>query len=121
MFRIDIAGATDIRTLSVLPQTGTPAGVVPVAKSLFLDLLDPAFGLAGASFPEKIEGLAFGPDLRDGRHVLIVTNDNDFIATQPNRFLVFAIDGSDLPGFASQDLSRFRRECFDRRRGHDLW
>src|SRR5262249_48908734 len=59
---------------------------------LFIDLLDPAFGLVGATFPEKIEGLAFGPDLQGGRHVLVVTNDNDFVPTQPNRFLVFAID-----------------------------
>ena len=113
VFRIDIAGATDIRAVSSLPATGTPDGVVPVAKALFLDLLDSAFGLEGASFPEKIEGLAFGPDLRDGRHVLIVTNDNDFVPAQPNRFLVFAIDRSDLPAFTPQDLSRFRRGCFD--------
>jgi len=42
-------------------------------------------------------------------------NDNDFIQTQPNRFLAFAIDCSDLPGFAPQGFSRFRRECFERR------
>jgi hypothetical protein len=114
VFHIDLTGATDIRAVATLPSTGTPDGVVPVTKSLLLDLLDPAFGLAGASFPEKIEGLAFGPDLRDGRHVLVVTNDNDFISTQPNRFLVFAIDRSDLPGFVPQGFSHFRRECFQR-------
>ena len=36
--------------------------------------------MVGADFPEKIEGLAFGPDLPDGRHLLLVTNDNDFEA-----------------------------------------
>jgi hypothetical protein len=93
LIKIDIAGATDIRAIKQLPQTGPlPAGVTPVAKTPFLDLLDPAFGLAGASFPEKIEGLAFGPDLEDGRHLLIVTNDNDFTQTQPSRFFAFAID-----------------------------
>ncbi len=117
IFRIDISGASDIRAVATLPQTGTPDGVTPVAKAPFLDLLDPAFGLAGASFPEKIEGLAFGPDLQDGRHLLVVTNDNDFVPTQPNRFFVFAIDRSDLPGFAPQQFGRFRRDCFDR--GHD--
>src|SRR5262249_16098547 len=42
-------------------RTGTPVGVTPVAKFAFINLLDPIFGLApSASFPEKIEGLAFG-------------------------------------------------------------
>jgi len=79
----------------VLPATGTPAGVTPVTKAAFLDLLDASFGLKGSAFPEKIEGLAFGPDLADGRHTLIVTNDNDFLGT-PNNFYVFAIDKGDL-------------------------
>jgi hypothetical protein len=116
IFAIDIAAATDIRSIPRLPTTGTPDGVVPVSKTLFLDLLDPAFGLAGATFPEKIEGLAFGPDLRDGRHLLIVTNDNDFVPTQPNRFLAFAVDRADLPGFQPQDFDRLGRKCSERDR-----
>jgi hypothetical protein len=116
IFKIDIAAATnaatDIRAVAALPTTGLPTGVVPVSKVLFLDLLDPAFGLVGASFPEKIEGLAFGPDLPDGRHLLIVTNDNDFIPAQPNRFLAFAIDRVHLPDFTPQDIS-LRKHCFD--------
>jgi hypothetical protein len=112
IFKINLAGATDIRGLKQLPQTGIPAGVVAATKQPFLDLLDPAFGLAGATFPEKMEGMAFGPDLKDGRHVLIVTNDNDFFANQPNRFFVFAVDHLDLPGFQPQEFSRrFSREC----------
>jgi hypothetical protein len=83
-----------------------------VTKALFIDLLAPALGLAGASFPEKIEGLAFGPNLPDGRHVLVVTNDNDFVPGQANRFFVFAIDSVDLPGFTAQDIS-LRHRCFD--------
>jgi hypothetical protein len=110
IFHVDIAGASDIRAVEALPQTGTPADVTPVSKSPFLDLLDPTFGLAGPSFPEKIEGIAFGPDLPDGRHLLFVTNDNDFVPTQPNRFLAFAIDRSDLPGFVPQQFAR-RRDC----------
>ncbi len=106
IYKIDIAGATDIRALKQLPATGIPAGITPVSKSLFIDLLDPAFGLAGASFPEKIEGLAFGPDLADGRHLLLVTSDNDFLATQPTRIFAFAIDHLDLPGFQAQHIAR---------------
>ena len=116
IFHIDIAAASDIRAVAALPQTGTPDGVTPVSKSPFLDLLDPTFRLAGAPFPEKIEGLAFGPDLTDGRHLLIVTNDNDFVPTQANRFFAFAIDRSDLPQFAPQQFGR-RRDCIGH--GHD--
>ena len=83
-----------------------------MSKAFFLDLLDPVFGLAGASFPEKIEGLTFGPGLPDSHHLLIVTNDNDFMPTQPNRFLAFAIDHADLPHFAPQGIS-LRNRCFD--------
>ena len=104
IFKIDISAATDIRGLKQLPQTGAPLGVTPVTKSLFLNLLDPAHGLAGTNFPEKIEGLAFGPDLADGRHLLLVANDNDFVATQPSRIFAFAIDGYELPGFQAQHV-----------------
>src|SRR5262245_50133729 len=116
IFKIDIADATtpatDIRGIPELPTTGTPAGVTPVTKSLFINLLHPDFGLAGASFPEKIEGLAFGPNLPDGRLLLFVTNDNDFVPTQANRFWAFAIDQSDLPSFAPQQIGLFSK-CFD--------
>ncbi|WP_428313207.1 esterase-like activity of phytase family protein [Hydrocarboniphaga sp.] len=104
LYLIDIAGATDIRGIKSLPATGVPSGVTPVSKTLFLDLLDPAYGLAGASFPEKIEGLAFGPDLKGGQHTLIVTNDNDFVTANPSNFYVFGIDAADLPGYQPQQF-----------------
>jgi hypothetical protein len=44
--------------------------------------------------------------------VLIVTNDNDFIVSQPNRFMVFAIDRMELPEFTPQQFSHgFSHEC----------
>jgi hypothetical protein len=110
LFKIDIAGATDVRGVKQLPASGLPDGVVAVSKAPFLDLLDPAFGLAGATFPEKIEGMAFGPDLPDGRHMLVVTNDNDFVATQTNNFYVFAVEPWVLPGYKAQQIS-FQRKC----------
>src|SRR5262249_31998636 len=61
IFHIDIAEASDIRAVATLPQTGTPVGVTPVSKDLFIDLLDPAFGLVGETFPEKIEGPGLRP------------------------------------------------------------
>lgn len=105
IFKIDLAGATDVSGMASLPQTGALSGAVAVSKSPFLDLVDPAFGLAGASFPEKIEGLAFGPDLPDGRRLLVVTSDNDFVATNDTQFWAFAIEAAALPSFTPQILS----------------
>jgi hypothetical protein len=102
LFRIDIGGASDVSKVARLPAKGLPEGVRPVTKKPFLDLLDPAFGLAGKDFPEKIEGLAFGPDLPDGRHLLLLTSDNDLEANEPTYFFGFAIDKDDLPGFKAQ-------------------
>jgi hypothetical protein len=104
IFKIDITDATDIRALKQLPATGVPAGVSPVGKSLFIDLLDPDFGLVGPGMPEKLEGLAFGPDLPDGRHLLFVTSDNDFVPTQPSLFFAFGIAPSALPDFEPQAI-----------------
>jgi len=112
LYAIDISGASDVSAVPSLPSTGLPDGVNAVKKSLFLDLLDPAFGLAGASAPEKIEGLTFGPDLPDGRRLLLVTIDNDFVTTQDNTILAFAIDPRALPGFVAQAAS-FPRTCAD--------
>jgi hypothetical protein len=99
IYKIDLAGATDISRQETLPANGIPADVKPAIKVLFLDLLSPKFGLASSDFPEKIEGLAFGPDLADGRRLLVVAIDNDFIAEKPILLHAFAIDRGDLPGF----------------------
>jgi hypothetical protein len=77
--------------------------VQPVGKALFIDMLDPAYGLAGDSFPEKLEGLAFGPDLADGRHLLIVSSDNDFDQANSSKFFAFGIDAADLD-YQAQDI-----------------
>jgi hypothetical protein len=102
VFRIDLAGATDIKDRERLPKDALPEGVIAVRKSLFLDLLDPRLGLAGPDFPAKIEGLAFGPDLPDGRHLLLITNDNDHVATIPTWIFAFAVDKDSLPRFQPQ-------------------
>ena len=104
LFRIDLAGATDVNGVESLPAGALPKTITPVKKSLFLDLLDKKFGIAGADCPEKFEGLAFGPDLPDGRHLLLMTSDNDFIVEQPFRVYAFAIDKSDLPDYRPQQF-----------------
>jgi hypothetical protein len=106
LFKIDIAAASDISRLDTLPARGLPAGVTPVARSEFLNLLDPRYGLAKEDFMKKLEGLAFGPDLPDGRRLLLVSNDNDFSSTLATHILAFAIDPADLPGFRHQEFER---------------
>ncbi len=106
LFRIDMSGATDVSKVAKLPAKGLPDEVKAVAKKPFLDLLDPAFGLAGKDLPEKFEGMAFGPDLPDGRHLLLVTTDNDLEAKEPTYFFAFAIDKDDLPDFAAQEIDK---------------
>lgn len=102
LFRIDISKATDVSAKGALPGGKLPTDVVPVKKEPFLDLLDAKFGIAGKSCPEKFEGLAFGPDLPDGKRLLLVTADNDFVAEQPFRVYAFAVDRAALPAFAPQ-------------------
>ena len=68
-------------------------------KSLFLDMLEPRFGIQGAACPGKFEGLAFGPDLPDGRRLLVVACDSDFNTDRSTMFYAFAVDRDDLPGF----------------------
>ena len=91
IYKIDLAGATDVSNTSVLPAGALPAGIVAAQKALFIDLLDTDFGLA-PTIPEKIEGLAWGPDLEDGRHVLYVISDNDLNPTLATQIYAFAID-----------------------------
>ena len=96
IYKVDLAKATDISNIETLPATELPAQVNPAKKSLLIDLLDPRFGLAGEHAPEKVEGLAFGPPLADGRALLIVAIDNDFKEQHPILFHAFAIDRQDL-------------------------
>jgi hypothetical protein len=76
-----------------LPAGALPAGIVPVTKTLFIDLLDASFNLA-PTIAEKIEGLAWGPDLPDGRRVLYVISDNDLNPNLATQIYAFAIDGA---------------------------
>lgn len=113
LFHIDLDGAAEVDRLV---GAAALAGAA-VEKTEFLDLVGAlgAHGIAASEVPAKIEGLAFGPDLDDGRHTLFVSNDNDFLATitddshpdgadNPNRFFVFAFGDSDLPGYQPQRL-----------------
>jgi hypothetical protein len=102
IYRIDITGATDVSAVEQLPASGAqlgPLGIRPAAKSLFIDLLDASYRVTATTtikdiIAEKIEGLAWGQDLADGRHVLFVISDNDLYPGRPTQVFAFAVDSS---------------------------
>ncbi len=96
VFRIDITGATDVSDISLTGSNSLPVGVVPVSKDV-ANALDIKAALGGktAVIPEKMEGLAIGPQLADGRYVIVIGTDNDYSVTQTGsgeQFYVY-IDG----------------------------
>jgi hypothetical protein len=93
---ISTRGCTDVSALDKLPQDALPPDVKPAQTRPFIDLLDPKFGLAGESFPAKVEGLTLGPDLPDGRKLLLISVDNDFRSEQPSTIWAFALDPESL-------------------------
>jgi hypothetical protein len=109
LYRIDIKNATDVSGVDTLPAKGLPKDIRPVAKKLFLDVLDPRLKVIGKGLPEKFEGMAFGSDLPDGRRLLLLTVDNDFHPTVPIRIFAFAIDRNDLPNFTPQQFDRAKK------------
>lgn len=83
VYKIDLTGATNVSNISLANTNTLPAGVTPVNKSSspFLDIAA-ALQAAGQVIPEKLEGLAIGPQLADGSYALLVGTDNDFSVTQ---------------------------------------
>ncbi|MBZ5635961.1 MAG: esterase-like activity of phytase family protein [Acidobacteriia bacterium] len=119
LFKIDLAGAVDISSMD-----GTTAATHAVSKTLFLDIVSvlTGNGIAAKQIPSKIEGVAFGPDIKQGHttlHTLWVSNDNDFLLTtgdtpplpNPNQFFVFGVTDADLGGsqFVPQQFHGFGR------------
>ena len=117
IWRIDLSGAVPVDHVTGETSLATRA----LSKTLFLDLVATlnAHGIASTEIPAKLEGMSFGPDIRVHgvrKHTLFVSNDNDFVGTvtdalhpagaaNPNRFFVFAIEDSDLPGYIPQHLA----------------
>ncbi len=120
LFKIDLDGAVDVSAMD-----GLTAATHSVAKTLFLDIVQvlTANGIAAGNIPAKMEGVAFGPDVRSGKktiHTLWMANDNDFLQTvpdatgnlipNPNQFFVFGFTDADLAGskFVPQEFREFR-------------
>ena len=80
VFKIDLTNAVDVSNMD-----GATAALNAVQKKLFVDLVQSltTAGVTADQIPAKIEGLAFGPDVRQGGatvHTLWVANDNDFLS-----------------------------------------
>ena len=81
VYRIDISDATDASEVSLTGTNALPADVVPVAKTLFIDIAA-ALQSAGMPVGEKWEGLVIGPQLKNGLYAILTGTDNDFSVTQ---------------------------------------
>ena len=124
LFKIDLNGAVDVSKMD-----GTDAANNAVAKTPFLDVVKSlnAIGIDSSLIPAKIEGVAFGADVKQGStiyHTLWIANDNDFLETttdakgntidNPNQFFVFGFTDADLAGskFVPQQFSDECRRAF---------
>ncbi len=110
LFKIDLEGAHDVSD-----EDGLTAATHAVPKTLFLNLVTELTdnGIAANRIPAKIEGIAFGPDVRVNNrtrlHTLWISNDNDYLLVtadvppvpNPNEFFVFGFTDDDLPGYVS--------------------
>jgi len=79
----------------------TALGITPVAKTQFINLLDASYMVNATQtikdiIAEKIEGLAWGPDLPDGNHLLYVVSDNDLNPDLPTQIFAFAINPAQI-------------------------
>ena len=106
LFKIDLSNAVDITNMD-----GSTAVNNAVSKTLFLDIVSlfTANNISAGNIPAKIEGISFGPDVKQGKtklHTLWIANDNDFLQTVPDA------NGNDIPnpnqffvvGFTDNDL-----------------
>lgn len=98
VYKINLSGATNVTGISLAGTDTLPSGVTPVSKSLFLDIAD-TLQKAGQKIPEKIEGLAIGPQLKDGSYAVLVGTDNDFSITQNSSNVQFDVctNGTQVP------------------------
>ena len=85
LFRVSLAGATDVSSLDTLQGA---AAVTPVRKTLVLDLNTTAGLSERLQGLDNFEGLALGPPAGGARPLLVVSDDN-FNPRQVTAFLFF--------------------------------
>jgi hypothetical protein len=82
LYTVELAGAKNVAARESL--AGQLDRIRPVEKTLLLDLDELGIPL------DNVEGMAFGPDLPDGRRTLVLVSDNNFAPAQFTQFLLFA-------------------------------
>ena len=86
LYRVALPGADDVDAFdSLAALLGT---LRPAEKTLLLDLDTLGLPL------DNVEGMAFGPDLPDGRRSLLLVSDNNFSPIQFTQFLLFGVSPS---------------------------
>jgi hypothetical protein len=83
LYRVDLPHADDVNGFDSLATL--LAGIRPAEKTLLLDLKVLGIPL------DNVEGMAFGPDLPDGRRSLVLVSDNNFSPAAFTQFLLFAV------------------------------
>ena len=83
IYLVKLAGAEDISDLDSLAPV--LADIRPASKTLVIDLGELGIPL------DNVEGMAFGPELPDGRRTLLLASDNNFNPAAFTQFLVFAV------------------------------
>ena len=86
IYRITLDGATDVSGISFAGSSALPSDVVPVGKTLWLDVQSALLAAGAGDALEKLEGLAFGRDLNGGGLSVFLVTDNDFSVTQTGIF-----------------------------------
>jgi MYXO-CTERM domain-containing protein len=83
VFEIDLSTASDVSRIT-LPATGNlPAGFSAAVKGAkVMDLDANTLAALGNKSPEKWEGLAVGPQLANGKYLVLAGTDNDYSVTQ---------------------------------------
>ena len=83
LYQAELGRATDVNGFDSL---ATLLGTIrPAEKRLVLDLKVLGIPL------DNVEGMAFGPRLRDGRSTLVLVSDNNFSPAAFTQFLLFAV------------------------------
>jgi 3-phytase/alkaline phosphatase D len=82
LYLVRTEGATDVSGAASLQGLRYE----PVQKTLLLDFDD--LGLV----PDNVEGMAFGPDLPDGRKTLVLVSDDNFSPNQTTQFIALGLD-----------------------------
>jgi len=91
IYLVNLQGAADIKDIDSLSDMDDPKPA-PLAKVLVADI-----GELGVE-PDNIEGMALGPDLDDGRRLLVLISDNNFQpSVQTNQVLLLAVSGVASP------------------------